>query len=153
MSALIHGGHLLPTLKPWCLPWYKFYPKNQITFFVFLQDNNKSKEWTYKLTTPGSLLRRWGSVQEEEEDFKLPEEYAESTEEEASEYDPDAVYILPVIGEEHIFEKRKVIIFSSIKFRVEDFVRQVKASLYIIQLLSYTSCTQITRTLVFYTYG
>ena len=69
---------------------------------------------------PGPLLRKFGSTEAEEEEFQLPSEYADSTEEEVSEFDPDAVYILPVIGEEHIFEKRKVGRQILCKFEMSD---------------------------------
>ena len=60
-----------------------------------------------KLPYGRPILRKLGA-ELQEEDFKLPSEYAESSDEEVSEFDPDAIYILPVIGEEHIYEKRKV---------------------------------------------
>jgi len=78
-----------------------------------------------KVPLGGSLLRKLGVSSNEP--FELPDQYKDASDTD-SEFDPEAIYILPVIGLEHIFEKQKTLVLRRNLFGA----KQVKSTFNIV---------------------
>lgn len=89
------------------------------------QSSSRALDAIRKVPLGGSLLRKLGVSSNEP--FELPEQYKDAGDSD-SEFDPEAIYILPVIGLEHIFEKQKTLVLRRNLFGA----KQVKSTFNIV---------------------
>lgn len=89
------------------------------------QSSSRVTDAIRKVPLGGSLLRKLGVAKDEP--FELPDEYKDGDDTD-SEFDPEAIYILPVIGLEHIFEKQKTLVLRRNLFGA----KQVKSTFNIV---------------------